>query len=373
MADASAVGEQSLPDLDSLRNGNGHKNHWGEKALQECASLGLKEDSSRVRKPDDIDAPVVFCGTANQPLGLEIGKALNISLGELLVVRFADGEKSIKINTSVRNRDVFIVQPTSPPVNENLMELFLTVSTMRRASARTITAVIPYYGYARQDRKTQARVPISAADVARLLEASGVDRVISMDLHCGQIQGFFSPRTPVDNLPGSLVAYPYFIKKGLTDPVVVSPDAGGVERATIFRNGLSKSGMETGFAMIIKQREVANQVKSMDLVGNVENKDVIIVDDMIDTATTLCKAAKELKDAGARRVFAFATHPVFSNNAMDKIQASVMDEVVVINTIFLDPVQLEAHPKIKQLNVGPVLAEAIRRISTNESISAIFG
>ena len=206
----------------------------------------------------------------------------------------------VTVHDNVRGKDVYIIQPTCIPVNEHLMELLLMVSTMRRASAERITAVIPYYGYARQDRKMTARVPISAADVARLLEAMGVDRVVAVDLHCGQIQGFFGPRVPVDNLDAGTVGVKYFINKGLTNPVVVSPDAGGVYRAKQFREGLNLQapGLDAGLAMIIKQRPKAGQVERMDLVGNVDGCDVVIVDDMIDTATTLCIAADELKKAG---------------------------------------------------------------------------
>ena len=209
----------------------------------------------------------------------------------------------------MRGKDVYLIQPTCPPVNENLVELFLMVSTMRRASARRITAVIPYYGYARQDRKMTSRVPISAADVARLLEAMGVDRVVAVDLHCGQIQGFFGPRVPVDNLDGGTVGVHYFGQKDLENPVIVSPDAGGVYRAKKFREGLKKHyKVDAGLAMIIKQRRKAGEIESMDLVGSVDGSDVVIVDDMIDTAGTLCKAAnrygkreEEKRGAGAGR------------------------------------------------------------------------
>jgi len=273
---------------------------------------------------------------------------------------------------SVRNKEVFIIQASAPPVNDNLMQLMLIATTMRRASAGKITAVIPYYGYSRQDRKTQPRVPISAADVAHFLEEAGVDRVLSVDLHCGQIQGFFSNRCPVDNLYGCTVAYPHFVRAGLQNPVVVSPDAGGVTRAKKFRDGLRRHGVEAGFAMIIKERQQANQVAGMDLVGAVDGCDVIIVDDLIDTAGTLCKAAAELKAKGARRVFAFATHPVFSGPAFERIQKSVLDEVVVLNTIDLDQDKLANAPKIKQLTVSKLLAEAIHRIANDKSLSELF-
>ena len=215
-----------------------------------------------------------------------------VSLLTRLLPRSALAPHSRRVQENVRGKDVYLIQPTCPPVNENLVELFLMVSTMRRASARRITAVIPYYGYARQDRKMTSRVPISAADVARLLEAMGVDRVVAVDLHCGQIQGFFGPRVPVDNLDGGTVGVHYFGQKDLENPVIVSPDAGGVYRAKKFREGLKKHyKVDAGLAMIIKQRRKAGEIESMDLVGSVDGSDVVIVDDMIDTAGTLCKAA----------------------------------------------------------------------------------
>ena len=247
------------------------------------------------------------------------------------------------------------------------------VSTMRRASADKITAVIPYYGYARQDRKMTARVPISAADVARLLEAMGVDRVVAVDLHCGQIQGFFGPRVPVDNLDAAVVGVKYFTSKALVNPVVVSPDAGGVYRAKQFREGLNlaKPGSDTGLAMIIKQRPKAGQIERMDLVGSVDGADVIIVDDMIDTAGTLATAAANLKSNGARRVFAFAPHGLFSGPASDRIARSVLEEVVVTNTIPLKA-GARANDKIVQLSVAPLLAEAIKRVHYRQSVSELF-
>ena len=253
------------------------------------------------------------------------------------------------------------------------MELLLMVSTMRRASARRITAVIPYYGYARQDRKMASRVPISAADVARLLEAMGVDRVIAVDLHCGQIQGFFGPRVPVDNLDGGVVGVAYFGEHDLVNPVVVSPDAGGVARAKKFREWLTKNhGIKNvGLAMIIKQRVKANEIDRMDLVGNVEGSDCIIVDDMIDTAGTLCKAAQHLADHGARNVYAFASHGLFNGPANERIEASELKEVIVVNTTPL-PENCKNNSKIKQLDIAPLLAEAIKNIHTKKSVSQLF-
>ncbi|GAX19366.1 ribose-phosphate pyrophosphokinase [Fistulifera solaris] len=315
----------------------------------------------------------VFSGNGNMSLSLEIARHLGINLGKATVGRFADGEVNCVINENVRGKDVYIVQPTCPPVNDNIMELLLMISTLRRASARRITVVIPYYGYARQDRKMQARVPISAADVARLMEAMGVDRVIAVDLHCGQIQGFFGPRVPVDNLDGGIVGLDYFGCKDLHNPVVVSPDAGGVYRAKKFKEGLEQKYEmnDVGLAMIVKQRARAGAVDQMDLVGDVKDCDCILVDDMIDTAGTLCKAADVLIASGARRVFAFASHGLLSGPGNDRIANSNIEEVVILNTIPTSP-QREANEKLTELSVAPLLAQAIFNIHAKKSISALF-
>jgi len=314
----------------------------------------------------------VFSGNGNRALALEITQHLGISLGKATVGKFADGECNVCIKENVRGKDVYIVQPTCPPVNDNLMELLLMVTTLRRASARRITVVIPYYGYARQDRKMQARVPISAADVARLMEAIGVDRVIAVDLHCGQIQGFFGPRVPVDNLDGGIVGLDYFGSKDLHNPVIVSPDAGGVYRAKKFKEGLEqKYELDLGLAMIVKQRARAGTVDQMDLVGDVKGCDCIIVDDMIDTAGTLCKAADVLKASGASRVFAFASHGLLSGPGNERIASSQMEEVVVLNTIPTTP-ERAANEKLTELSVAPLLAQAIFNIHAKKSISALF-
>jgi len=306
-------------------------------------------------------------------LAADIAKILGVNLGKATVGKFADGEVNIMIHENVRGKDVYIVQPTGPPVNNNLIELLLMVSTLNRASARRVTVVIPYYGYARQDRKMQARVPISAADVARLLEAMGVDRVVAVDLHCGQIQGFFGPRVPVDNLDGGVVGINYFGNKDLHNPVVVSPDAGGVYRAKKFKEGLAyKFDMnDIGLAMIIKQRARAGSVDRMDLVGEVKDCDCIIVDDMIDTAGTLCKAAEVLKEFGARRVFAFASHGLLSGPGNDRIAHSAMEECVILDTIPSSP-QRKANEKLTELSVAPLLAQTIFNIHAKKSISALF-
>ena len=315
----------------------------------------------------------LFTGNSNPLLAQEIAKELNCEIGKATVSRFEDGEVNVIVNENVRGQDVYIIQSTCPPVNENLMELMLMVSTMRRASARRITAVIPYYGYARQDRKMTARVPISAADVARLLEAMGVDRVIAVDLHCGQIQGFFGPRVPVDNLDGGMVGVHYFGgKKEMVNPVVVAPDSGGVYRAKKFREHLDKRhGVKAGLAMIIKQRHKPGEIERMDLVGSVNGSDVVIVDDMIDTAGTLCKAANELQKHGALRVFAFASHGIFSEPASQRIADSVLEEVVVTNTIPL-PKSCIDNKKIHSESVASLLANAIKRIHEKKSVSELF-
>lgn len=326
---------------------------------------------------------LIFSGNSNRPLSREVASYLGSNLANAKVSRFADGEINLQVFDHSRGKDIYIIQSTCPPVNEHLMELLLMISTLRRSSANKITAVIPYYGYARQDRKMTSRVPISAADVAKLLETMGVDRVIACDLHCGQIQGFFGPRVPVDNLECSIVAINYFKKLNLQNTVIVSPDAGGVYRAKKFQSFLSTSEFAPGLAMIIKQRVEAGKIDKMDLVGNVKGCDVIIVDDMIDTGGTLCEAAKVLKDYGAKRVYVFATHGLFSRDAMTKIENSEIEEVVVTNTIPLPgntDTEIPANfnkdmatsRKIKQISVAMLLAEAIRRAHQKESFEKLF-
>lgn len=261
--------------------------------MAEQKKYGQWMRSKNCEKPKQFEKLFLWSGNANRPLAEDIAKHLGISLGTALVGKFADGETKIQIQDNVRGKDVYIIQPTCPPVNENLMELLLMISTARRASANTVTAVMPYYGYARQDRKMTSRIPISAADVAKLLETVGVDRIIAMDLHCGQIQGFFSPRIPADNLDGSAVMLNYVLEKRslFTDPnkiVVISPDAGGVGRAKKFQERIIARGFpKADLAMIIKQRKGASQIGRMDLVGSVEGKDCIVIDDMIDTAVSV--------------------------------------------------------------------------------------
>ena len=314
----------------------------------------------------------LVAGNGNPELAEEISARLGVPLTPATISRFADGEVSIQILENVRNSDVYIIQPTCPPVNDNLMELLLCASAIRRASASRVPAVVPYYGYARQDRKDRSRVPISAADVAKMMEAMGVDRVCCVDLHCGQIQGFFGPRTPVDNLFAGPIAVSYFSTRNLENAVVVSPDAGGVARAKMFKEGLEAQGTVCGLAMIIKQRERPGEVGTTDLVGDVSGADCIIVDDMIDTAGTLTAAANELITFGARRVFAFATHGLFNGQAAERIEACVLEEVVVANTLPLPPNVVKTTRKVRQLSVGKLLAQVITCIHTGDSVSGMF-
>lgn len=314
----------------------------------------------------------LIAGSANPELAEEVSGRLGTPVTKADIKKFNDGEVSIQINENVRESDVFIIQPTCPPVNDNLMELLLTVSALKRASCGRVIAVVPYYGYGRQDRKDRSRVPISAADVARMLESMGVDRVICIDLHAGQIQGFFGPRTPVDNLYAAPIAQQYFLSLGLQKPVIVSPDAGGVARVKEFKEGLQDSLPDVSMAMIIKQRAAAGVIGSMDLVGSVEGCDAVIVDDMIDTAGTLCNAADELKNLGARRVLAFATHGLFNGPAVERINKCALEEVVVANTVPQRAEVLESCKKIKMLSVGKLLAETISRVHSGDSLSAMF-
>lgn len=345
---------------------------------REEAEIAFQQQTSVIRSVQ-FDARArqmkLFSGTANIKLSTEIAAKLKTKLSRIHIKTYADGEIGLQVLENVRGKDVYLIQPTCPPggVNKNLMELILMISTMRRASAQTITAVLPYYGYARQDRKMQSRVPISAADIARLLESMGVDRVIAVDLHCGQIQGFFGPRTPCDNLDGSLVALPYFKDLSLTTPVVVSPDAGGVYRAKRFRDSLTLlTGEECGLAMIVKQRIGAGKVGQMDLVGNVAGCDCIIVDDMIDTAGTLCKASEELKKLGARDIYAFATHGLFNGSAIQRIEDSSFERVIVTNSVPLPEDKRAATTKIEQISIAGLLAKAIYSVHFKCSISDLF-
>lgn len=308
----------------------------------------------------------VFAGNAIPDLANKIASRLYIKLGDAAVGRFSDGEVSVQINENVRGSDVFIIQSTCAPTNDNLMELIVMVDALRRASAGRITAVMPYFGYARQDRRVRsARVPITAKVVADFLSSVGVDRVLTVDLHAEQIQGFFD--VPVDNVFASPVLLEDMRKKALQAPIVVSPDIGGVVRA----RAVAKLLNDADLAIIDKRRPKANVSQVMHIIGDVKDRDCIIVDDMIDTGGTLCKAAEALKEQGAKRVFAYATHAVFSGNAPEIISNSVIDELIITDTIPLAPA-MKAIPKVRQLTLSDLLAECIRRISNEESISAMF-
>ena len=307
----------------------------------------------------------LFSGNANPELARDIAAYLETPLGKIKVQRFSDGETFVEINENVRGVDAFVIQPTSSPVNDHVMELLIIADTLRRASAATITAVIPYYGYGRQDRKVAPRTPISAKLVADLIESSGVDRVVSIDLHAGQIQGFFN--IPFDHLYGKPVMLEDYLKKNFdSSAVVVSPDAGGVERARAYSKRLNAS-----LAIIDKRRERANVSEVMNLIGDVKGKQCIIVDDMIDTAGTLAGAAKALMEYGATRVVACATHGVLSGPAIQRIIESPLDEVIVSDTIPLSPAARTCS-KIKQVSMARLLGEAIKRIHSSDSVSSLF-
>jgi ribose-phosphate pyrophosphokinase len=307
----------------------------------------------------------LFTGNANRALAEEIAQYLHVPLGDAEVSRFSDGEVFVQVNENVRGTDVFIIQPTCPPVNDSLMELLIMIDAFKRSSAHRITAVLPYYGYARQDRKVQGRMPISAKLVADLLEAAGVDRVLALDLHAGQIQGFFS--VPVDHLfAGPVVMIDYLRKKDLQDAVIVAPDAGGVERARAIAKRLS-----AGLAIIDKRREGPNSAVAMHLIGDVDGRDAVVIDDMIDTAGTLAQAVGAVQREGARRILACGVHAVLSGPAIERIKASPIEEVVVTNSIPLTADKRLAA-RITVLTVAPLLGEAIRRIHDEESVSTLF-
>lgn len=308
---------------------------------------------------------MLFTGNANPALAAEIAANLKLPLGKATVGRFSDGEVTVEIQQNVRAREVFVIQSTCAPTNENLMELFILVDALKRASARRVTAVIPYFGYARQDRRPRStRVPISAKVVANMLEAVGVARVLTMDLHADQIQGFFN--IPVDNIYASPVLLADVRNHHAEDLIVVSPDVGGVVRA----RALAKQ-LDTDLAIIDKRRPRANVSEVMHVIGDIDGRNCVIMDDMIDTAGTLVKAAEVLKERGAKSVYAYCTHPVFSGPAIERIKASLLDEVVISNTIPLRD-DARACSKIRQISVAPLFAETIRRISDGESVAELF-
>ena len=309
---------------------------------------------------------MVFSGNANRELSAEIAGHLNIPLGKALVGQFSDGEVMAEIQENVRGRDVFVVQPTGAPANDNLMELLVIMDALRWASAKRVTAVIPYFGYARQDRRPRsARVPITARLVAKMIGQAGADRVLTMDLHADQIQGFFD--IPVDNVYASPILLGDVWRRKYPDLIVVSPDVGGVVRA----RALAKRLDDAELAIIDKRRPKANEAKVMNIIGDVEGRSCVLIDDLVDTAGTLCRASQALKEHGAKLVVAYCTHPVLSGSAVDTIAGSVLDELVVTNTIPLSPAA-KACGKIRQLSIGELLAETMRRVSSEESVSSLF-
>ena len=309
---------------------------------------------------------MVFSGNSNPELSAEIATRLSLPLGKAVVGQFSDGEVMAEIQENVRGRDVFVVQPTCAPTNDNLMELLVMIDALRWASAKRITAVVPYFGYARQDRRPRsARVPITARLVAKMISQSGADRMLTVDLHADQIQGFFD--IPVDNVYASPILLGDVWRQKYEDLMVVSPDVGGVVRA----RALAKRLDDADLAIIDKRRPRANEAQVMNIIGDVEGRTCVLVDDLVDTAGTLCRAAEALKDHGARRVVAYCTHPVLSGPAVDNITSSALDELVVTNTIPLSP-QAKVCDKIRQLSIGELLAETMRRVSNEESVSSLF-
>jgi len=306
----------------------------------------------------------IFCGSASRTLARAISQHLGMGCGEAIVNRFSDGEIRVQIGENVRGCDVFIVNSTSPPVNDNLVELLILIDAARRASAKRVTAVLPYFGYARQDRKDRPRVPITAKLVSNLIVAAGASRVLTVDLHCGQIQGFFD--IPVDHLSGEILFAEYYGQRGLNDLAIVSPDTGSVHRIRDFARRL-----DAPLVIVDKRRPKANESQVMNVIGEVEGKHALIFDDMIDTGGTLIEAARAIKERGAADVSACATHAVFSGAAAELICESALDEVVVSDSIPLDG-PTASCPSVKVLSIAPLIGEAIRRIHEEESVSSLF-
>jgi ribose-phosphate pyrophosphokinase len=304
----------------------------------------------------------VFSGTANEPLARAICKSIGMELGKCSIQPFPDGETFIKIEENVRGDDVFVVQPTSPPTNHNLMELFIMIDALRRASAMRITAVLPFYGYARQDRKDQPRVPITAKLIANLLVAAGVNRILTVDLHAQQIQGFFD--IPVDHLYAAPVMYEYLRKKNLADLVVVSPDVGGLKMAHAYSQVL-----EAGLAIVAKRRKSASEVESMAVIGEIRGKNILLVDDLTETAGTLTAAAALLKKRGAKQILACVSHAILNNMGIERLRKSVIDELITTDTVQRPAID---GVKITTLSVAGLLGEAIKRINSNSSVNSLF-
>ena len=314
---------------------------------------------------DMADSLMVFTGNANPKLAADVVKHLDISIGNASVSKFSDGEVAVELLENVRGRDVFILQPTCAPTNDNLMEILTMADALKRASAGRITAAIPYFGYARQDRRPRsARVPISAKLVANMLHSAGIDRILTVDLHADQIQGFFD--IPVDNIYATPILLNDVQRQNIENLTVVSPDVGGVVRARAMAKALNAD-----LAIIDKRRPKANVAEVMNIIGEIQDRTCLIVDDMIDTANTLCKAASALKERGAARVLAYATHPVFSGEAAERIASSDIDQIVVTDTIPLSDAALRCG-RVRQVSIAGLLAETVRRISNEESVSYLF-
>lgn len=304
----------------------------------------------------------IFSGTANEPLARAIGKSIGMELGQCTIKPFPDGETFVKIEENVRGEEVFVVQPTSPPTNHNLMELFIMIDALRRASAKRITAVLPFYGYARQDRKDQPRVPITAKLVANLLVAAGANRILTMDLHAQQIQGFFD--IPVDHLYAAPVMYEYLKKKNLKDLVVVSPDTGGLKMAHAYSQVL-----EAGLAIVAKRRKSASEVESMAVIGEIKGKNILLVDDLTETAGTLTEAARLLKKKGAKQILACVSHAILGETGIQRLRKSSIDELITSDTVQRPDID---GVKITTLSVAGLLGEAIKRINSNSSVNSLF-
>jgi ribose-phosphate pyrophosphokinase len=304
----------------------------------------------------------IFSGTANEPLARAICKSIDMELGKCTIKPFPDGETFVKIEENVRGEEVFIVQPTSPPTNHNLMELFIMMDALRRASAKRITAVMPFYGYARQDRKDQPRVPITAKLVANLLVAAGANRILTMDLHAQQIQGFFD--IPVDHLYAAPVMYEYLKKKNLKDLVVVSPDTGGLKMAHAYSQVL-----ECGLAIVAKRRKSASEVESMAVIGEIKEKNILLVDDLTETAGTLTEAASLLKKEGAKQILACVSHAILGETGIGRLRKSSIDELITTDTVQRPDID---GVKITTLSVAGLLGEAIKRINSNSSVNSLF-
>ena len=330
--------------------------------MVESAPLFPTRPVDRADTQASIRLMKIFSGTSNEPLARSICESIGMSLGKCTIRPFPDGETFVKVEENVRGQDVFVVQPTSPPSNHHLMELFIMIDALRRASAARITAVVPFYGYARQDRKDQPRVPITAKLVANLLVASGANRILTMDLHAQQIQGFFD--IPVDHLYAAPVMYDYLKKKKVTDLVVVSPDVGGLKMAYAYSQILSAS-----LAIVAKRRISASEVESMAVIGEVRGKNILLVDDLTETAGTLTEAAGLLKKKGAKRILACVSHAILNDTGIARLRKSAIDELITTDTVLRPAID---GVKITTLSVAGLLGEAIKRIHSNSSVNSLF-